>query len=189
MVLKNRTVLVFLFVEIASGVYSIALRFIPLLALGKGVEISVFLRYTALFTVINCIGSLIIAYSAKRADRKWVYLFDVGFDIVSICLFLVPNGKVWFLVGYCISLLKDMFSPISFGYLYDCIEHNEGEKNAPTVLGVLDSISNIVSIFIPILIGAFWNKYFNGILGISMVLLILAVTSGILILPVNNDAA
>ena len=96
--------------------------------------------------------------------KKWVYLFDVGFDIVSVALFLIPTGNFWFMTGYCISLLKDMFAPVSFGYLYDCVEVCQGDKNAPVVLGVIESFSNMLNIMFPLVIGALWMQFFNCLL-------------------------
>lgn len=109
--IRDPVVRMFLLIEIATGVYGTILRFIPLLAIAREIEISVFLKYTAVFTVINCICSLFLTLITDRLDKKWVYLFDVGFDIVSVALFLIPTGNFWFMAGYCISLLKDMFAP------------------------------------------------------------------------------
>ena len=185
-IIKNKFYWVLLLFEIASVVYAIVLKFIPLLALQRKVELSSFLNYTAVFTIINCIGSFILAYVAKRAQRKKIYLFDVGFDIISVCLFLVTGSVNFFLFGYCISLLKDMFAPISFGYLYDCIEWKNGSKNAPIVLGLLDAISNIVSISLPIVIGIFWEMYFYIILLGCGVLFAITVGIGLFFLPKDS---
>ena len=140
----------------------------------------------SVFTIINCIGSFILAYVAKGAQRKKIYLFDVGFDIISVCLFLVTGSVNFFLFGYCISLLKDMFAPISFGYLYDCIEWKNGSKNAPIVLGLLDAISNIVSISLPIVIGIFWEMYFYIILLGCGFLFAITVGIGLFFLPKDS---
>ena len=96
-IIKNKFYWVLLLFEIASVVYAIVLKFIPLLALQRKVELSSFLNYTAVFTIINCIGSFILAYVAKGAQRKKIYLFDVGFDIISVCLFLVTGSVNFFL--------------------------------------------------------------------------------------------
>ena len=173
----------FLLTEIATGVYGTILRFIPLLAIAREIEISVFLKYTAVFTVINCICSLFLTLITDRLDKKWVYLFDVGFDILSVALFLIPTGNFWFMAGYCISLLKDMFAPVSFGYLYDCVEVCQGDKNAPVVLGGIESFSNMLNIMFPLVIGALWMKFFNGILVGCSVLLALVVAMGAVVFP------
>lgn len=41
----------------------------------------------------------------------------------------------------------------------------------------------MVSIVIPLVIGAFWSSYFNGILVLAMVALAAAVAGGALVLP------
>lgn len=47
------------------------------LAIGRGISVAVFLKYTSLFTVINCIGSLILVYGVmgdnKRHLPEWVF--------------------------------------------------------------------------------------------------------------------
>lgn len=182
-VIRDPVVRMFLLTEIATGVYGTILRFIPLLAIAREIEISVFLKYTAVFTVINCICSLFLTLITDRLDKKWVYLFDVGFDILSVALFLIPTGNFWFMAGYCISLLKDMFAPVSFGYLYDCVEVCQGDKNAPVVLGVIESFSNMLNIMFPLVIGALWMKFFNGILVGCSVLLALVVAMGAVVFP------
>ncbi|MDO4293707.1 MAG: hypothetical protein Q4C65_10830 [Eubacteriales bacterium] len=113
-------------------------------------------------------------------------MIDVGFDIISVCLFLMSGSVNIFLAGYCISLLKDMFAPISFGYLYDCIELQNGSKNAPIVLGLLDAISNIVSISLPVVIGVLWERYFYIILLSCGFFFAVAVGIGIFMLPKDN---
>lgn len=73
-VIRDPVVRMFLLTEIATGVYGTILRFIPLLAIAREIEISVFLKYTAVFTVINCICSLFLTLITDRLDKKWVYL-------------------------------------------------------------------------------------------------------------------
>lgn len=182
-IFRDRVVRMFLLTEIAAGVYGTILRFIPLLALSRNIEVSVFLKYTAAFTVINCICSLLLTLVTDRLDKKWVYLFDLGFDLLSIGLFLIPAGNFWFLAGYCISLLKDMFAPVSFGYLYDCVEVCHGDKNAPVVLGVIESFSNMLNIVFPLVIGILWTRYFYVVLVCSGVLLALVVAVGAAVFP------
>ncbi|MDO4293708.1 MAG: MFS transporter [Eubacteriales bacterium] len=69
-IIKNKFFGVLLLFEISSVVYAIILKFIPLLALQKKVELYSFLNYTAVFTIINCIGSFILTYIARGARRK-----------------------------------------------------------------------------------------------------------------------
>ena len=154
-IIKNRIFLALLVIQIASVVYSVTLKFVPLLAVDKGISIAVFLKYTSLFTIINCVGSLILAYGVKGDNKKAVYIFDIAFDIVSALFFVISKNPLVFLIGYGISLLKDMFAPVSFGYMYHCIEKLGKPEDAPVVLGLLTTISNVANICIPIVVGIY----------------------------------
>ena len=72
---------------------------------------------------------------------------------------------------------------MSFGYLYDCVEVCQGDKNAPVVLGGIESFSNMLNIMFPLVIGALWMKFFNGILVGCSVLLALVVAMGAVVFP------
>lgn len=76
-----------------------------------------------------------------------------------------------------------MFAPISFGYMYDCIEQQETEDSAPVTLELLTTVSNIANVLVPAVIGIFWNRYFPVILMISVSALVLAIIAGAKILP------
>lgn len=76
-----------------------------------------------------------------------------------------------------------MFAPVSFAYLYDCIDDKRSEGTAPITLGLLSTISNVVSILIPLVVGIYWNQYFHMILTASIICLTLAIFVGIRILP------
>lgn len=87
-IFKNKTFIALLIIQIASIMYSVSLKFVPLLALKRGVSVAVFLQYTGVFTIINCVGSLILAYSVKGASKKKIYLLDLAFDVFSALLFV-----------------------------------------------------------------------------------------------------
>ena len=93
-IIKNRIFLALLVIQIASVVYSVTLKFVPLLAVDKGISIAVFLKYTSLFTIINCVGSLILAYGVKGDNKKAVYIFDIAFDIVSALFFVISKNQI-----------------------------------------------------------------------------------------------
>jgi len=184
-IIKNRIFLALLVIQIASVVYSVTLKFVPLLAVDKGISIAVFLKYTSLFTIINCVGSLILAYGVKGDNKKAVYIFDIAFDIVSALFFVISKNPLVFLIGYGISLLKDMFAPVSFGYMYHCIEKLGKPEDAPVVLGLLTTISNVANICIPIVVGIYWKQCFVPILFLSAGCLFAAVLVGAWILPTD----
>lgn len=182
-IIRNRIFLALLVIQIASVVYSVTLKFVPLLAVDKGISIAVFLKYTSVFTIVNCVGSLILAYAVKGDNKKAVYIFDIAFDILSALFFVISKNPLVFLAGYGISLLKDMFAPVSFGYMYHCIEKLGRPEDAPVVLGLLSTISNVANICIPILVGIYWKQCFVPILFVSAGCLFVAVLAGIWILP------
>ena len=184
-IIKNRIFLALLVIQIASVVYSVTLKFVPLLAVDKGISIAGFLKYTSLFTIINCVGSLILAYGVKGDNKKAVYIFDIAFDIVSALFFVISKNPLVFLIGYGISLLKDMFAPVSFGYMYHCIEKLGKPEDAPVVLGLLTTISNVANICIPIVVGIYWKQCFVPILFLSAGCLFAAVLVGAWILPTD----
>lgn len=184
-IIRNRIFLALLIIQIASVVYSVTLKFVPLLAVDKGISIAVFLKYTSLFTIVNCLGSLILAYAVKGDNKKAVYIFDIAFDIISALFFVISKNPFVFLAGYGISLLKDMFAPVSFGYMYQCIEKLGKPEDAPVVLGLLTTISNVANICIPLVVGIYWQQCFVPILLVSAGCLLVAVLVGTWILPVD----
>ncbi|MCM1258301.1 MAG: MFS transporter [Roseburia sp.] len=184
-ILKNKIFLALLVIQIASVVYSVTLKFVPLLAMDKGISIAVFLKYTSVFTIVNCVGSLVLAYGVKGDNKKAVYIFDIAFDILSALFFVISENPLVFLAGYGISLLKDMFAPVSFGYMYHCIERLGEPEDAPIVLGLLTTISNVANICIPVVVGISWKQCFVPILFVNAGCLLLAVVVGICLLPVD----
>lgn len=87
------------------------------------------------------------------------------------------------MIGYGIALLKDMLAPISFSYVYDCLEKDDNRKIAPVKIGLLNTISNCLAIACPSIIGIAWKNYFNTILFLSGIILIIAVLSCCFVLP------
>jgi len=182
-IIKNKLFVVILVMQIASAIYSVVLRFIPLLALQNNISAGVFLQYVGVFTLINCIGSLALSHWVSIANKKLIYLLDVVFDIISASIFIFAATPYIFLLGLSFSLLKDMFAPVAFSYFYDCTDYIDMKDSAPAMLGLMSTISSGINVIVPVVIGLYWGTNSNNVIFISMLCLLTSFIIGAKFLP------
>lgn len=149
---------VLLLFEIASLLYSVIMQFIPLLMVSRGINPETFLDYSAIFSIISCLGAMVLTTALSGLNARKVFIADFLMDVISLTLFLLPGQDFFLLAGYYISLFKDVLSPISFGYLYSCVEQKYGLHRIPSIFGLLNTYTNLLGVLFPILIGILWEK-------------------------------
>jgi len=154
LVLKTKHFWAFALINVFTSVYSVSARFLPLLGLQLGFDVSNLLILVGVATIANAIFGLILGYFFDMRSRKIIYLIDIFIDLIPALVFAFTRSMVFFVIAYVITVLKDVFAPISFSYFFDCFP----ESNAQFVLGLLSSIDGITSTVVPILVGFLWLK-------------------------------
>ncbi len=143
----------FLLIEIGTIVYSTALSFLPLLGTSIGISVSKVMSIFGVVTIINSIIALILGHLSDLGGRKWLYVFDLAFDILPSIVFAFTQNIFLFSIGILLTMIKDALAPSSFAYFFDCFEE---EKKGVFVQGLLSSIGNALSFIAPIIIGILW---------------------------------
>lgn len=163
-ILKDRRFWIFLIVEIATTTYATTLNFVPLLGTSLGISTSNIMTMFGAITIINSICALIIGSLSDEFGRKWVYVFDLAFDILPAAIFMVTNSVTLFIIGIVLTMIKDIFAPISFAYFFDCFE----DSNGVLILGLLSSVANALSFIIPLAIGVLWSASYKYVFFIAI---------------------
>ncbi|MBS3938319.1 MAG: MFS transporter [Peptococcaceae bacterium] len=153
-VLKTKVFWAFVLINVFTSIYSISARFLPLLGLQLGFDVSSLLTLVGVATIANAIFGLVLGYFFDMRSRKLIYLIDIFVDLIPALTFAFTGSTVFFVIAYIITILKDVFAPISFSYFFDCFP----ESNAQFVLGLLSSIDGVTSTIVPILVGFLWLK-------------------------------
>ncbi|MDE6053100.1 MAG: hypothetical protein K2G55_04935 [Lachnospiraceae bacterium] len=58
-----------------------------------------------------------------------------------------------FIIEMILSMVKDIFAPVSFAYFYDMFD----DHNGTIVLGIVESFSSAIGIIMPVIVGWIWE--------------------------------
>ena len=178
-VLKKRVFWAFVLINVFTSVYSISVRFLPLLGLQLGLDVSRLLTLVGFATIVNAILGLVLGYFFDVRSRKLIFLIDIFIDLIPALTFAFTGSTVFFVIAYLITVLKDVFAPISFSYFFDCFP----ESNAQFVLGLLSSIDGITATLVPILVGFLWLQSHRLVFTVGAAGIVCAFLVALLVLP------
>ncbi len=178
-VLKTKVFWAFVLINVFTSIYSISARFLPLLGLQLGFDVSSLLTLVGVATIANAIFGLVLGYFFDMRSRKLIYLIDIFVDLIPALTFAFTGSTVFFVIAYIITVLKDVFAPISFSYFFDCFP----ESNAQFVLGLLSSIDGVTSTIVPILVGFLWLKSYRLVFIVGAAGIVGAFLIALLVLP------
>lgn len=181
---NNKIILVISFIYFTGAFYSSSYNFVGKIGLDLGVSASTLISFSGIIVLINAFLSLIISSSINPKKRKYFFVFDIFFDAFPAFIFAISKNPNLFMFAYFLSLIKDVLSPISFAYIISCFSDQEGML----ALGLLGSISSLMNIIFPSLIGFLWDKYFTQILIISAILCILTSILSFFAMPNTSEA-
>lgn len=185
-VLKTKNFWAFAIINVLTSIYGISARFLPLLGLQLGFDASKLLTLVGVAGVVNAIFGLILGYFFDMRNRKLIFLLDIFIDVIPALTFAFTGSTVFFIMAYIITVLKDVFAPVSFSYFFDCFP----KSNAQFVLGLLSSINGIVTTILPILVGFLWLKSHRLVFIVGAAGIVLAFIVALFVLPnVNKEAA
>lgn len=174
---RQREFVVLLLIGIFTSVYSSCQAFLPFLASKIGLNYQEILSSFAAITIINVIIALFIGDFSDNNEKKYLYLIDLGSDLVPVIIFAFTNNVILFYIAIFLSSLKDIFAPTSFAYKYELFGKYEDELSR-TGIGILESVTNLVSFFMPTVIGFLWGYIDAGIFCIAAFCIILSVLVG-----------
>lgn len=174
---RKREFVVLLLIGILTSVYSSCQAFLPFLASKIGLNYQEILSSFAAITIINVIIALFIGDFSDNNEKKYLYLIDLGSDLVPVIIFAFTNNVILFYIAIFLSSLKDIFAPTSFAYKYELFGKYEDELSR-TGIGILESVTNLVSFFMPTVIGFLWGYIDAGIFCIAAFCIILSVLVG-----------
>lgn len=177
--LKNKTVFSLIIIQCLKLVYGTTVEFVPLLGVKIGVDYDSILKLLSFVTFVNVILSFFLAYYSNGKGKKNLFILDIVIDIIPCMLFAFTKSIVVYMIGLVISSIKDALAPLSFAYLYDCLD----QDMTVAVVGLIESTSNVVGIIAPILIGAMWQFSYRIVFVLGAIACFLATLIGILNLP------
>lgn len=177
--LKNKTILSLISIQCLKLIYGTTGAFVPLLGVRIGIDYDRILKLLSFVTFANTILSFFLAYHSNEKGKKNLFILDILIDMIPCFLFAFTKSMVVYTIGIIISSIKDALAPISFAYLYDCLE----QDTTVAVIGVIESTSNAVGIIAPILIGAMWQFSYRIVFILGATACFLAALIGILNLP------
>ena len=157
--LKNKTVCSLILVQCLKMIYGSCIVFVPLLGTRIGINYNKILTIFAVVGIINMVASFILSYISNEKGKKNFYIADIAIDIIPCLLFAISDHFIIYILGIAVSSIKDAFSPISFAYLYECLD----EDTTITMIGMIESASNILGIIVPVLIGFLWEYSYRSV--------------------------
>lgn len=169
-VLKNKVVSSYIIINIILNFSDACQKFIPVLAISIGVESDIFLRYSSIFILLNSIIAYFLSEKLENKNRKKIFVIDIFMDLVPYLLFALTNNKYIFIFGMFILQMKDVLLPISFSYTLDLFDEGTELK----VLGFSSTVSNLVNIVAPIIIGFTWDIYSGKIFIIGAIFVLIS---------------
>ncbi len=169
-VLKNKVVSSYIIINIILNFSDVCQKFIPVLAISIGVESDIFLRYSSIFILLNSIIAYFLSEKLENKNRKKIFVIDIFMDLVPYLLFALTNNKYIFIFGMFILQMKDVLLPISFSYTLDLFDEGTELK----VLGFSSTVSNLVNIVAPIIIGFTWDIYSGKIFIIGAIFVLIS---------------
>lgn len=177
--LKNKVVICFTIIYVSSGLYSNAYDFVGEIGLKLGINVSSILSFTGIMVFVNAVIAVLITNNHSFKKRKNVLLLDVGFDILPAIIFAFSNNAYLFFAALFFSSIKDVLSPITFSYIISCFNEEDGF----IALGILGSISSLISVVFPIIIGYFIDQNATEIFLISTLFILVSTVCAKLLLP------
>lgn len=168
--LHNKSVLVISLVYLSGAIYGSAYDFSGKIGLSIGLDASTLLSFSGIIVFVNAIIALIISSVFVIKNRKWLFVFDITFDAIPALIFAFSNNQTIFLIGLFLSMIKDIFSPMTFGYIISRFSDEEGV----IALGFLGSVSSLMNVAFPSIFGLLWNSYSRTIFIIAAVCCVLA---------------
>jgi len=177
-ILKQRAFIGFVLIDPLTSFYTSAMRFVPILGLSLGIDASNLMILIGVVSLINALGGLVLGHLFEKG-RKNIYILDLIFDLFPAILFAFSQNATIFIIAYTISILRSIFSPISFAYFFDCFS----EEDAPLALGILTSIGNATLTIMPFIVGILWVISHSLVFILSATAIIVATLIAIVILP------
>jgi len=168
----------FILINLFSSFYLISVRFVPILGLSLGIDVSNFMTIIGIMTLINAVGGVILGYFFEKG-RKLVFVADMVINLIPAILFAFTQSVVIFMIAYTITTLKGMLSPISFAYFFDCFS----EDDAPIALGLISSIESATDMITPIIIGVLWVTSHRLVFAIGAIGIVTACIVAWVLLP------
>lgn len=177
--LKNKTVFSLILIQCLKMIYGSCIVFVPLLGTKLGINYNKILTTFALVGVVNVLVSFVFSYISNEKGKKGFYIVDIAIDIIPCLLFAISDHFIIYILGIVVSTIKDAFAPISFAYLYECLDEN----TTITMLGIIESASNILGILVPIIVGMLWEYSYRSVFLLGAVACGIAVIIGVKNLP------
>ena len=175
---RNLAVLIIMYI---SGYFVSSLfQFLPIICIKNNVkEASILLIYSISYYAVPILSLLSVKYFEKT-DRKYIFIFDHLFDILPILLLvLIPGNSIILLLILVIFNIKDIVSPISIAYFFNCFSESDGN----TAWALVGAIANTFSILSPIIIGMLFEKSIFLMEILIIISLLVTGIVGIILLP------
>lgn len=184
-IIKNKRFVAFSVIQILTSIYYSAMAFLTLLGLKVGISFSNMAFLLGAVSLVNAILAVVLGSISDKYNKKYFYVFDLFFDMIPCILFALTKSPSLFIVGLLLSTIKDVFSPVSFAYKYDCFTKEEGTFAMP----LLSSLASITTIATPVAIGFIWTYSTSLVFTIAAISSVLAGTIALLFLPkITNES-
>lgn len=177
--LKNKVVICLTIIYVSSGLYANAFDFVGEIGMNLGIKASYILSFLGVMEIVNAIVAVLLTSNHTFHKRKNILLFDVAFDVVPALIFAFTNNMYLFFIALFFSSIKDVLSPITFSYTISCFEEEDGF----IALGILGSISSLISVVFPVFMGYFIVDNSKEIFLVSTVFILISTVCAKILLP------
>lgn len=123
---RDKKLIAFIIINLCTIIYNTSMNFLPLLGTKLGISVPDVMSIFAVLTISNSIIALFLGQFSDSKGRKWIYVFDLFFDVFPALVFAFTNSLLLFITGIFLTMIKDALAPISFAYYYDCFPENDG---------------------------------------------------------------
>jgi len=173
--LQHKEFLQLLIISVFSSIYFSCSAYIPFLALEIGLNYQEIMGAFAGITVVNAILALFIGDLSDKRNKKVFYIIDLASDIFPCIIFLISQNVSLFIIAIVLSSIKDVFAPSTFAYKYELIG-NFNDDTSKVAIAVLESMTNVMTFFMPLFMGGVWvvigkNIFIIAIFSISITVL------------------
>ncbi len=184
-IIKKKELIVLSTIYLSTSVYGTAYVFVGKVGLDLGYTSSFLVSYTGAFSFLNVVFAFLVGTILVIKNRKRILVFDILLDCIPALVFVFSNSKELFLFALTLTLIKDIFAPVTFSYIISCFDDEEGIM----ALGVLGTLSSLFGMIFPSIFGLIWDSMYQIIFIIAAFLCLLAAVLAVVFLPDDEQLA
>ena len=179
LLLRNRNLQLFSIIKIFECLYFASLAYLPFLANQIGLRVSKYTFLLGISLLITFVFAVIAGYIADKKEKKFFYVFDIAYDAIPAIIFGVTRDVTLFYVAFLLMSVKDILSPVSFAYKYECFS----DEDVKIVIPILSSVSSLVYVIAPLIVSVLWIRYNTSVFIIGGICSIIAAVIALIYLP------